>query len=149
MTGEEKRQQLKEQFKQDLLLRKQFLDKAKELRQSQTMSKAITDLTSALNMDETDAWIELLNRESALAEAKLEMSFDLAEEAGPNLLQQQAMEAEQQKLSAAMLVEQMKRQMGLLPEEPSPAPESAPAETAPDAAPEAPPERPAKKLGDF
>ena len=148
MTGEEKRRQLKEQYKRDLLARKEFLDKAKQLRKSQKMNQAITEITSSLNMEDTDAWIEHLNRESAITEAKMELSLDLAQESGEDVLKAQAMEAEQQKLSAEMLVLQMKKEMGLIKEEPTPEPKAADAPEASESeeAPKAPPKR---KLGDF
>ncbi|MEL7342205.1 MAG: hypothetical protein AAGM67_17110, partial [Bacteroidota bacterium] len=72
MTGEEKRRQLKEQYKKDLLARREFLEKAKQLRKSQKMNQTISEITSSLDMSDTDAWIELLNRESAITEAKME-----------------------------------------------------------------------------
>lgn len=149
MTGEEKRRQLKEQYKRDLLARKDFLDKAKQLRTSQKMNQAITEITSSLNMEDTDVWIEHLNRESAITEAKMELSMDsVLDNSGEDILKVQAMEAEQQKLSAEMLVLQMKKEMGLIKEEPKPEPQATdgPEATGSEEAPQAPPKR---KLGDF
>ncbi|MDP5172818.1 MAG: hypothetical protein NWR72_21445 [Bacteroidia bacterium] len=155
MTGEEKRAQLKEQYKRDLLLRKEFLDKAKDLQRSQKMTKAVTDITSSLDMGDTDVWIEHLNRESAITEAKMEMSMELADDSSDNLLKAQANEAAQQKFSAEMLVKQMKKEMGLLSDEPEieeptdleskASDEDATADQSEQKAPESP----KKTLGDF
>lgn len=149
MTGEEKRRLLKEQYKKDLLARKDFLEKAKQLRKSQKMTGAITEITSSLNMDDTDAWIELLNRESAITEAKMEISMDLVQESGEDLLKAQATEAEQQKLSAELLVLQMKKEMGLIDEVPQPAAEEPAPEAPEDSKEEEKPSPPKRKLGDF
>lgn len=149
MTGEEKRRLLKEQYKRDLLARKEFLEKAKQLRKSQKMTGAITEITSSLNMDDTDVWIEHLNRESAITEAKMEVSMDLAKEAGEDLLKAQVSEAEQQKLSAELLVLQMKKEMGLIDEVPQPAAEEPAAEASEDVKEEEKPSPPKRKLGDF
>lgn len=149
MTGEEKRQLLKEQYKRDLLARKEFLEKAKQLRKSQKLTGAITEITSSLNMDDTDVWIEHLNRESAITEAKMEISMDLAKESGEDLLKAQVNEAEQQKLSAELLVLQMKKEMGLIDEVPEPAAEEPAPEAAKDAKEEEKPSPTKRKLGDF
>lgn len=149
MTGEEKRRLLKEQYKRDLLARKEFLEKAKELRKSQKLTGAISEITSSLNMDDTDVWIEHLNRESAITEAKMEVSMDLAQEAGEDILKAQATEAEQQKLSAELLVLQMKKEMGLIDEVPTPAAEESDAETEDKPTEEEKPSPPKRKLGDF
>ena len=149
MTGEEKRRRLKEQYKKDLLARREFLEKAKQLRKSQKMNQTISEITSSLDMSDTDAWIELLNRESAITEAKMELSLDLAAEAGEDLLTAQVSEAEQQKLSAELLVLQMKKEMGLIEEEPKPDAEETPAVQESDASDEHTPEPPKRKLGDF
>ncbi len=153
MTGEEKRRQLKEQYKRDLMARKEFLEKAKQLRKSQKMNKAISELTSSLDMEDTDAWIEHLNREAAITEAKMDVSLDSAKETGEDILKAQAMEAEQQKLSAELLVEQMKKEMGLVEEEPEPeiAPDSeSETEAEPSEAEETSEHKPPRRrLGDF
>ncbi len=149
MTGEEKRRLLKEQYKRDLLARKDFLEKAKQLRKSQKMTGAITEITSSLNMEDTDVWIEHLNRESAITEAKMEISMDLAKESGEDLLKAQVTEAEQQKLSAELLVLQMKKEMGLIDEVPQPAAEEPAIEAPEDSKEEEKPSPPKRKLGDF
>ncbi len=151
MTGEEKRQQLKEQYKRDLMLRKEFLEKAKELQRSHKLGKAITEITSSLNMEETDVWIEHLNRESAITEAKMEMSMEGIDNTSEQLLKAQAMEAEQQKFSAEMLVRQMKKEMGLIEEEPEPTlpVESTPASEADTTDKPDTPTLPRRRLGDF
>lgn len=149
MTGEEKRRLLKEQYKKDLLARREFLEKAKQLRKSQKMNQTISEITSSLDMSDTDAWIELLNRESAITEAKMEVSLDLAADAGEEVLKAQVSEAEQQKLSAELLVLQMKKEMGLIEDDPKPKAEEASADKETEASDEEKPEPPKRKLGDF
>ncbi|MDX1906665.1 MAG: hypothetical protein SF053_06485 [Bacteroidia bacterium] len=119
MTGEEKRRLLKEQmkaeYKQDLVQRKEFLEKVKQLRETQKLNNALTDMVAGLE-DDSDAWIGKLNEASALAEAKVDMALDSALSTYDKL-EALAKQAELEKLSAAQLVEQMKREMGLLPPE--------------------------------
>ncbi|MEM6632882.1 MAG: hypothetical protein AAF694_24640 [Bacteroidota bacterium] len=117
MTGEEKRQQLKEQYKKELLERKAFLEKAKTLRKMQRINKALSEMESALH-DDSDEWINKLNEESALSEAKMEILMEEAlhtEE--QKKLDDVQMQAEMAKKSAEDLVRQMKRELGLLVEE--------------------------------
>lgn len=116
MTGEEKRRQLKEQikaeYKRELKSRQEILESAKRLRHTSKMNEAIKGLTDGLN-DDSDEWIERLNRESALTEAKMEMSLDGAFDAEEKL-DKLAKDAEAEKFSALSMVEQMKREMGIL-----------------------------------
>lgn len=118
MTGEEKRRILKEQYKKELLERRAFIEKAKALRKMQRINKAITDMESAMH-DDSDEWIDILNQESALSEAKMEM---IMEEAGvaeeQNKLDEIQMQAEMAKKSAEDLVRQMKIELGLLEDTP-------------------------------
>lgn len=114
MTGEEKRREMKEQYKRDLKLRKEFLEKAKTLRSQQNINKAISEMMEGMN-DDSDDWINQLNQETALTEAKFEMALDQAKEAEQKL-KDIANEAEMKRLQAESLVQQMKRDMGLLPE---------------------------------
>lgn len=104
---------LKEQFKQDLKLRKEFLNKVQGLRQTQRINKALSDLNPE---DDTDDWIQKLNEESAFAEAKADLAMDdtLSKHMdipieGPATPRHS--EEEMQKIMAESLVEQMKAQM--------------------------------------
>lgn len=115
MTGEEKRKQLKEQFKRDLKLKKEFLAKAKKLRQMQNINKALGDLESQTK-DDSDDLIAQLNQETALTEAKLEMAMDEAHEQQKKL-EMLAKEAEMAKISAMNMVDEMKKEMGLSTQE--------------------------------
>jgi hypothetical protein len=115
MTGEEKRRQLKEQYKRDLKLRKEFLEKAKTLRHQGRINKALGDMLEGMNDDSQD-WIDQLNQETALSEAKFDLFVDQASEAEKKA-EQIAKEAEMQRIQAESMVEKMKREMGLLPEE--------------------------------
>ncbi|MFK7970742.1 MAG: hypothetical protein AB8F95_10255 [Bacteroidia bacterium] len=117
MTGEEKRKLLKEQYKRDLQLRKEFLDKAKAMRPQARINKSLNEMMDAFN-DDSDEWIAKLDGDTALTEAKFEMALDSAAEAEREL-ETLAHEAELEKLNARKLVEQMKRDMGLLEDEPS------------------------------
>ena len=115
MTGEEKRRQLKEQYKKDLKLRKEFLEKAKKLRNMSNVNKALTEMTDGLT-DDSDEWISKINQETALTEAKLEMALDEASETQKKL-EDLAKEAEMEKFSASEMVKQMKRELGMEVEE--------------------------------
>ncbi|MBP6721135.1 MAG: hypothetical protein KA239_02370, partial [Bacteroidia bacterium] len=72
-TGEEMRQKMKEEFKQDLRKRKEFLDSVKEYKRTKTLSDAVVDIQSG-SEDDTDVWIEKVNEKTALSEAKMEMA---------------------------------------------------------------------------
>ena len=120
MTGEEKRQKLKEQYKKELLERRAFIEKAKALRKMQRINKALTDMESAMH-DDSDQWIDILNQETALSEAKMEMmmedaALEVSEE--ENKLNEIQMQAEMAKKSAEDLVRQMKIELGLLEDTP-------------------------------
>lgn len=115
MTGEEKRRLLKEQYKRDLKQRKAFLEDAKRLRHSARLNKAVGELMDGVTKDDSDEWIQKLNEESALSEAKMEMFMDdLTTE---DKIDKLAKEAEAEKFSAEQMVLQMKREMGLIPKE--------------------------------
>lgn len=144
MTGEEKRKLMKEQYKKELQSRKEFLEKAERLRKLKKINHALTNMEGALNDDSAD-WVEKIDQETALMEAKTEMALDsqaAVEQEIKNL--EQAVEME--KITAKDLVEQMKREMGLLPEvEETPAAEEAPD----DAEAEKGKDTPKKTMGDF
>jgi len=134
MTGEERRKKLKEQmkaeYKADLLKRKQILEDAKRLRTSRNLNNAIQDMTSALE-DDSDDWIAKLNQESAITEAKMEMALDGALDGASDTsekIDKLAQDAKAEKFSAEQLVNQMKREMGLLPEDPEELLKDTPAE---------------------
>ncbi|MDX2284118.1 MAG: hypothetical protein NW241_08140 [Bacteroidia bacterium] len=146
MSGEEERRRMKEQmkaiYKDDLQKRKEFLEQVKQMRQTQKLNQALTEMTSGLQ-DDSEEWIVKLNEASSIQEAKIDMALDQALDSY-NKLEHLAKQAELEKLSAQQLVLQMKREMGLLPPEEPPA--EAPAAEAP---PPADPEPPQKRLGDF
>ena len=113
LSGEEKRRLMKEEFKKDLLQRKEFLQKVEQLKKQQTLRKAVEGMTSE---DDTDEWVNLLNQETAFKEAKTEMALNLVEEQRKKI-ESLEHQIEMEKLSARQLVEQMKRELGLLPPE--------------------------------
>ncbi len=116
MTGEERRKQLKEQmkeaYKKDILKRREILEQAKRLRSSSKLNSAIQNITSALH-DDSDDWIEKLNQESALTEAKMDLALDEAL-ASNQELNDLAQKAEAEKFSSTQLIDEMKKEMGLL-----------------------------------
>ncbi|MEM9986938.1 MAG: hypothetical protein AAF804_17730 [Bacteroidota bacterium] len=116
MTGEERRKQLKEQmkeaYKKDILKRREILEQAKRLRSSSKLNSAIQNITSALH-DDSDDWIEKLNQESALTEAKMDLALDEAL-ASNQKLNDLAKKAEAEKFSSTQLIDEMKKEMGLL-----------------------------------
>ena len=120
MTGEEKRKQLKEEmkaaYKRDLQKRKEFQEKMKTLRHTQKMNNAIGEIISGLTSDDSDEWIDKLNRDTVLSEAKTEMALDDVLEEGKEL-DKLKKQAEAEKFSASRLVEEMKKEMGLIDEE--------------------------------
>ncbi len=113
MTGEEKRKQLKEQYKKDLKLRKEYIEKAKKLQKLKNVNKALNDMQRQTE-DDSDDLIAQLNQETALTEAKLEIALDEAQEQQKQL-ELLAKEAELAKLNALNLVEEMKKSMGIEP----------------------------------
>ena len=119
MTGEEKRRKLKEemkaQYKRDLQLRKEFLNQAENLKRSQKLNQSISEIVGGLE-DDSDDWINQLNQNSAVTEAKLDMMLGEASETAKEL-DKLAKEAESQKFAAEDLVRQMKEEMGMLPKE--------------------------------
>ncbi len=127
MTGEEKRKQLKEQYKKELQARKEFKEKVERLRKLKNLNSAVTDMTTALG-DDSDDWIRKIDEETAFMEAKTEMAMDSESTLDKEItnLQQQV---EVEKMTAKDLVNEMKREMGLLPDEPE-VPEEEAAEAA-------------------
>jgi hypothetical protein len=111
-TGEEMRQKMKEQYKQDLRKRKEFLDSAKEYKRTKTLSDAVVEIQSA-GEDDTDVWVEKLNQDSAVTEAKMEMALDSTNVTppSPKVEVSAATEAEMRKIQAQELVRQMKAEM--------------------------------------
>lgn len=130
---------MKEAYKRDLRQRKEILEQAKRLHTSRKLNDAVTGITGSLN-DDTDEWVEKLNQESALTEAKMEIALD-AESQTADELEKLARTAEAEKFGAEELLRKFKREMGLLPPEEEPQaekPADKPAE-----------EGPKKTLGDF
>lgn len=112
-TGEEIRQKMKEEYKKDLRARKEFAGKVEELRKQQKLTKAIVEITEA-GKDDSDEWIDKLNQETALNEAKAEMAIDSVEMAAEIAKKEEAFamsEAEMEKIQAKEMVAQMKAQM--------------------------------------
>ncbi|MEZ4829483.1 MAG: hypothetical protein R3C61_24835 [Bacteroidia bacterium] len=139
MTSEERRRLLKEQMKQeykdDLKKRKEIEENMKVMRHTRKLNEAITEITSGLTADDSDEWIDKLNQSSVLSEAKLEMALD-TNSAVSKEVENLENQAKAEKFAAEQLILDMKRQMGLIEEEP-------PKEEGKG---EEPPE---KKLGDF
>jgi len=119
---EEERKRLKEQIKQeelaDLKQRKAFLNRVNEVKKQQPLTNALNEIEKMASGegDDTNDWLNLLNQDTALLEAKTEMSLEMEEEKQKKL-EQISNQMELEKLNAKKLVEDMKRSMGLLPEE--------------------------------
>jgi hypothetical protein len=113
LSGEEKRRLLKEEYKRELLARKEFLGKVKNLKQSQKIQKALSEMQP---QDDTDEWTDRLNQETALSEARLDVALDSAT-TQKEKIQRIEDEVEIQKLAAKDLVFQMKKELGLLTDE--------------------------------
>ena len=112
MTGEEKRKQMKEAYKQELKKRQEFLDQAKKLRSSRKINEAIQQITGAMTNDDSDEWIEKLNMDSAVTEAKMDMFLDSTSDTSKKI-DQLANETELAKSSAQNLIDEMKKEMGM------------------------------------
>lgn len=105
---------MKEEYKQDLRKRKEFLDSVKEYKRTKTLSDAVVDISNASTQDDTDVWIEKVNEKAAITEAKMEVAMDSSVEVEVVPPKQQvsaATEAEMRKIQAAELVKQMKAEM--------------------------------------
>jgi hypothetical protein len=119
---EEERNRLKEQIKQeelaDLKQRKAFLNRVNEVKKQQPLTNALNEIEKMASGegDDTNDWLNLLNQETALMDAKTEMSLEMEEEKQKKL-EQINNQLELEKLNAKKLVEDMKRSMGLLPAE--------------------------------
>jgi phage shock protein A len=111
LSSEEQRQLMKEQYKQDLRMRKEFLNKVNELKKQQPLVNALDEISKA-GEDDTDEWIAKLNQKSAMTEAKMEMALDSTdipvdiEAPKPELS-----DAEIRKIQAAEMVAKMKAEM--------------------------------------
>ncbi len=114
LTGEEKRQKMKEQFKKELRERKEFLNKVKGLRRTQSINKALEGMRME---DDTDQWIEKLNQDTAFIEAKTEIALNTTIPSSvtandPTLGQDLTIsEEEMQKIAAEQMVERMKAEL--------------------------------------
>ncbi len=116
LSGEEQRAKMKEAYKDDLRKRKQFLEDVKEHKRQKTLTDAVVSITSANENDDTDVWVERLNQESAVSEAKMEMALDSSgistTSSLPSEKERLALsDAEIRKIKAAELVAQMKAEM--------------------------------------
>jgi hypothetical protein len=114
LSSEEQRAKMKEEYKKDLRLRKQFLEDVKEHKRQKTLTDAVVEITSANEQDDTDVWVEKLNQESALTEAKMEMALDSSGTGSGLPSEKERLElsdAELRKIKAQELVNQMKAEM--------------------------------------
>ncbi|MDX2062677.1 MAG: hypothetical protein SFY70_06425 [Bacteroidia bacterium] len=79
LSGAELRAKLKEEYKRELLARKQWLEQAKQANRTAKLANEMSKLEQMANLgdsDDTDEWIRRLNEVSALSEAKLELALD-------------------------------------------------------------------------
>lgn len=109
LSSEEQRERMKEEYKRELRARKEFLEKVKDLKRSQTLLNALEGMNVE---DDSDEWIAKLNQETALREAKTEIALESAEAALPvEPVVPELSEAELKKIAAAEAVRKMKEEM--------------------------------------
>ena len=106
LSGEEKRKRMKEDFKKDLQLRQEFLEKVKGLRNTSQITQALNEMN---HNDDTDSWIEKLNTETAFREAKTEIALDAAN--STDGIESLKADQELDKAVAESMVEKMKRDL--------------------------------------
>lgn len=115
LSGEEKRRRMKEQFKKELAERKEFANKVKNLRRLQNINNALDGMKME---DDSQDWIDRLDQETAMNEAKTEMALESAAQAAKDAEAEAEMEAimqkseaEMKKLAAEEMVRKMKEEM--------------------------------------
>lgn len=104
LSSEEQREKMKQEYLQELKLRKQILDKMKEANQ---MNKISENLEQVLNLaqisEDMNEFIEKLNHSSEIGQSKLDISLE-------------TITKEEQKNTAIDILNQIKIEMGLLEE---------------------------------
>lgn len=109
LSSEEQRERMKEEYKRELKARKEFLGKVNTLKQQQTLLNAMEGMQYE---DDSDEWINKLNQETAMREAKVEMAMDtIGEDIPVEIVPPQVSEEELKKIAAAEAVRKMKEQM--------------------------------------
>jgi hypothetical protein len=73
LTSEQQRERMKEEYKRELKARKEFLGKVDTLKKQQTLLNAMEGMQYE---DDSDEWINKLNSETALNEAKAEIAME-------------------------------------------------------------------------
>lgn len=121
LSSEEQRRLMKEQYKDDLRQRKEFLNKVNELKKQEPILKALENMQVE---DDSDEWIAKLNQKSAMSEAKMEMAMDSSGVITPSLeevAKPEFSEEEIKKIQAAEMVAKMKAEMqgGTVEEKPA------------------------------
>jgi hypothetical protein len=79
LSGEEKRALLREQYKQEFRERKQILQDINQAQRGNKLSQTLSKMAAALGLDDTEAWTKLLNDQSTVQEAKLDMALEGAQ----------------------------------------------------------------------
>lgn len=109
LSSEEQRERMKEEYKRELKARKEFLGKVNTLKQQQTLLNAMEGMQYE---DDSDEWINKLNQETAMREAKTEMAMEsTAVDIPVEIVPPQLSEEELKKIAAADAVRKMKEQM--------------------------------------
>ena len=108
LSGEEKRKKMKEEFKRDLELRKDFLEKVKGLRGQTRITNAMNEMSQE---DDTDSWIEKLNSETAFHEAKAEIAMEAVNINVTDGIESMKVDEDLEKVVAETMVEKMKRDL--------------------------------------
>jgi hypothetical protein len=109
LSSEEQRERMKEEYKRELKARKEFLGKVDALKKQQTLLNAMEGMQYE---DDSDEWINKLNQETAMREAKAEMALESTGEDIPvEIAPPELSDEELKKIAAAEAVRKMKEQM--------------------------------------
>lgn len=104
LTSEEQREKMKQEYLQELKLRKKILDKMKEANQMNKISENLEQVLKLAQVSEDmDEFIEKLNSSAQISESKLDIA-----------LENQVHDKETQKSSPEDILTQIKMEMGLL-----------------------------------
>lgn len=104
LSSEEQREKMKQEYLQELKLRKQILDKMKEANQMNKISENLEQVLKLAQISEDmNEFIEKLNTSSEISAAKLDMAIE-----------NQISDNESHKSSPEDILTQIKREMGLL-----------------------------------
>lgn len=97
---EEERKRLKEAYKEDLRLRREFLERVRQTQTAANVNRALQNMEGGT--DDTDDWIFRLNQQTALNEAKAELALEDAPPAPPEMKAEDILAAYKKELAAEL-----------------------------------------------